>query len=164
MKLILFDGYTYIYKVVSFIHSLQLIVDTVCRTENILSQFHFFPCASQNAVIDYCDDIHDPCLRTSNSCNLESIKIFPSRTPQKEHSRYKVWGSGTPSTLAVTARFPDIMPHRLLLWGCVKDRVCAIKVAEVEGLKTLITDVITTITRGIVGHTGRNVISTGCFP
>jgi hypothetical protein len=39
------------------------------------------------------------------------------------------------------------------LWGYVKDKVYATKVTGVEGLKTRIRDVITTINRGMLART-----------
>jgi hypothetical protein len=82
VKLILFDGY--IHKVLFFIYSAHFNVGTLCRTENIQEKFQYFPCASQHACIDCCDDIPDPCLQIYNSCNLGSINLILNITPQKE--------------------------------------------------------------------------------
>lgn len=35
---------------------------TMCLMENIQLKFQFFPCTTQRASIDCCDDIPDPCL------------------------------------------------------------------------------------------------------
>jgi hypothetical protein len=77
----LFDGY--IHSAFFFIHSAHFNVGTLCRTENIHSEFQLFPCANQHASIDCCDDIANPCLQIVNSCNLGSIKLILNITPQK---------------------------------------------------------------------------------
>jgi hypothetical protein len=67
-----------------FIPSAHFIVGILCRTENIQSKFQFFPCVSQHASVDCCDDIPDPCLQIFNSCNLGSTNLILNITPQKE--------------------------------------------------------------------------------
>jgi hypothetical protein len=80
VKLFLFDGYMKFF----FIHLVHFNVGVLYRTENFQSKFQFFPCASQHASIDCCDDIPDPCLQIFNLCNLGSINLILNITPQKE--------------------------------------------------------------------------------
>jgi hypothetical protein len=55
--------------------------------------------------------------------------------------------------LAWPPHSPDITLLDFFLWGYVKDKVYVTKVTGVEGLKTQIRDVVTTINRGMVAHT-----------
>jgi hypothetical protein len=60
---------------------------------------------------------------------------------------------GTDGPLAWPPWSPVITLLDFFLWGYVKDKVYATKVAGVEDLKTQIRDVVTTISRGMVAHT-----------
>jgi len=56
-------------------------------------------------------------------------------------------------TLATTiARY-----HRLLLWGCVKDKVFSTPVPDVSNLKARITDAFATITEDMLENTWREI-------
>jgi hypothetical protein len=129
---------------------------------NIQSKFQFFPCVSQHASIDYCDDIPELCLQVFNSCNLQPTAIF------QQDGAPPHWGRivrdyldatfpnrwlGRDGPLAWPPQSPDITPLDSFLWGYVKDKVYATKVTVVEDLKTGIRDVITTINRGMLART-----------
>jgi hypothetical protein len=137
-------------------------VGTQCRVENIQSKFQFFPCASQHASIDCCDDIPDLCLQVFKSCNLQPTVIFQQDGAPSHWGRIvrdyldatfpNCW-LGRDGSLAWPPRSPDITPLDSFLWGYVKDKVYATKVTVVEDLKTRIRDVITTINRGMLART-----------
>jgi hypothetical protein len=123
-----------------FIYSANSDVDTLCHTENIQSKFQFFPCASQHASIDSCDDIPDPCLQLFSSsapvfsCNLQPTVIFQQDGAPPHWGRI-VRGyldAAFPNRwldrdgpLAWPPRPPNITPLDFFLWGYVKDKVYA---------------------------------------
>jgi hypothetical protein len=77
-KIILFD--VYIHKV--FLYTQHSSVWTPVSHGEYPAQF--FPCASQYAYIDFCDDVPDPCCQNFNSFNLGSTNLILNITPQKE--------------------------------------------------------------------------------
>jgi hypothetical protein len=52
---------------------------------------------------------------------------------------------------------PDITPLDFFLWGQTKDKVYGTKVTGVEDLKTQIRNVITTLNRGMLAHTWKEL-------
>jgi hypothetical protein len=64
---------------------------------------------------------------------------------------------GRDCPIAWPPRSPDITPLDFFLWGSVKDKVYTTQVTGVEDLKTRIRDVITTINRGMLALTWKEL-------